>query len=55
MKSDLQLQDEVNAQLHWDPSLTETDIVVTVAGGVVTLSGSVPFYAEKTVAERAAP
>jgi osmotically-inducible protein OsmY len=54
MKTDQQLQQEVRAQLHWDPSLTETDITVTVADGVVTLSGSVPFFAEKTVAERAA-
>ena len=54
MKTDQQLQHEVTAQLQWDPSLTETDIVVTVASGVVTLSGTVPFFAEKTVAERAA-
>jgi BON domain len=53
VESEQQLRDQVNAQLQWDPSLTEADIVVTVASGVVTLSGSVPFFAEKAVAERA--
>ena len=54
MKTDQQLQQEVTAQMHWDPSLTETDIVVSVEDGIVTLGGSVPFFAEKAVAERAA-
>lgn len=33
--------------------MTERDITATVAGGVVTLSGSVPYFAEKGAAERA--
>ncbi|MBY0262526.1 MAG: BON domain-containing protein [Phycisphaerales bacterium] len=34
--------------------MTSTDIKVTAEKGVVTLSGTVPFYAEKWAAERAA-
>lgn len=34
--------------------MTSTDISVTAENGVVTLSGSVPYFAEKWAAERAA-
>lgn len=54
MTNDKKLQQDVIAEMHWDPSLTETDITVVVADGVVTLTGSVPYFAEKAVAERAA-
>lgn len=54
MKNDKQLREDVTAQIHWDPSVTENDITVAVKDGVVTLSGSVPYYAEKAATERAA-
>lgn len=53
MKNDTQIQNEVTAAMHWDPSVTETDIKVSVHDGVVTLNGSVPCFAEKGAAERA--
>ena len=54
MKSDAQIQHEVYEHLKWDPRVNETDIGVAVNDGVVTLSGSVPMYAEKIAAEEAA-
>ena len=54
MRSDAQIQHEVYEHLKWDPRVTETDIGVAVKEGVVTLSGSVPMYAEKIAAEEAA-
>ena len=54
MRSDAQIQHDVYEHLKWDPRVNETDIGVTVKGGVVTLSGSVPLYAEKVAAEEAA-
>jgi osmotically-inducible protein OsmY len=39
--------------LRWEPSLTISDICVATHDGVVTLSGTVPTYAEKRIAERA--
>lgn len=53
MKNDAQIQDEVTAAMRWDPSVTEADISIMVKDGVVTLSGSVPCFAEKAAAERA--
>lgn len=54
MKTDLQLKSDVLEELRWEPTVTSTDIVVTVNQGVVTLSGTVPHFAEKRSAERAA-
>jgi len=54
MKSDLQLKNDVTDALRWNPTITFKDITVAAHDGVVTLSGSVPFYAEKWAAERAA-
>jgi len=53
MRSDAQIQHDVYEHLKWDPRVTETDIGVAVKDGVVTLSGSVPMYAEKIAAEEA--
>jgi osmotically-inducible protein OsmY len=53
MKTDAQLKDAVVEELEWDPMVTWKDINVTAHNGVVTLSGSVPHYAEKLSAERA--
>ncbi len=54
MKTDLQLRNEVMAELTWEPSITANEIGVSVADGVVTLTGTVPTFAEKKAAERAA-
>jgi osmotically-inducible protein OsmY len=54
MKSDAQLQMDVMDELKWEPCVTAADIGVSSVGGVVTLNGTVPTYAEKWAAERAA-
>ena len=53
MKTNAQLKSDVAEALLWDPTVTSADIVVAVEDGVVTLSGTVPYYAEKASAERA--
>lgn len=54
MKSDIQIQKDVVAELKWEPVLTASEIGVSVKKGIVTLSGKVDTYAEKLAAERAA-
>ncbi len=54
MKSDSQLQQDVIAELKWEPCVTASRIGVEVQGGVVTLAGNVGSYSEKWHAERAA-
>ena len=54
MKTDTQLQNDVMAELKWDPSVNAADIGVEVKDGVVTLSGHVDKFTEKWAAERAA-
>lgn len=54
MKTDTQLQLDVNAELAWDPAIQSGDISVRVKDGIVTLAGHVGSYAEKMDAERAA-
>ncbi|MGE5099962.1 MAG: BON domain-containing protein, partial [Deltaproteobacteria bacterium] len=56
MKTDMQLHQDVLAELTWDPQLYESgqDIGVGANDGVVTLAGSVASYAEKLAAEHAA-
>ena len=54
MKTNAQLQKDVMEELKWEPCVTAAGIGVSVANGVVTLSGTVPTYAEKWAAERAA-
>jgi osmotically-inducible protein OsmY len=41
-------------ELRWEPTVSSADITVVTDGGVVTLSGSVPHFAEKMAAEQAA-
>ena len=53
MKTDEQLKNDVIAELRWEPTVTANDISVSAKNGIVTLSGSVPHYAEKCAAERA--
>ena len=54
MKTDSQLQKDVMDEIRWEPSTTATQIGVTAAKGVVTLTGTVATYAEKGAVERAA-
>jgi osmotically-inducible protein OsmY len=54
MKSDSQLQQDVSAELQWEPSINGARIGVEVSQGVVTLAGQVDTYSEKWSAERAA-
>ena len=53
MKTDAQLKIDVTEELRWEPSVTLSGITIAAHNGVVTLSGSVPHYAEKGRAERA--
>ncbi len=54
MKTDTQLQQDVIAELNWEPSVDAAQIGVEVKDGIVTLAGRVSSYAEKWNAERAA-
>lgn len=54
MRTDQEIQSDVAAELHTDPSAGATHVGVSVNEGVVTLSGYVSNYAEKWAAERAA-
>lgn len=54
MKTDKKNQEDVIAELLWEPMLTAAEIGVAVKGGVVTLSGSVNNYMKKRQAELAA-
>ena len=53
MKTKEQLQRDVQDELRWTPNIDEAAIGVSVEGAVVTLSGHVSTYAERTAAERA--
>jgi osmotically-inducible protein OsmY len=53
MKSDLQLQLDVLAQLTWDPSIDARHIGVSVDSGVVSLKGNMKNLAEKISSEGA--
>jgi osmotically-inducible protein OsmY len=54
MKTDKQLQQDVMAELEWEPSVSAARIGVEVKDGVVTLAGHVDSFAEKWEAQRAA-
>jgi osmotically-inducible protein OsmY len=54
MKTDKQIQQDVIAELGWEPSVNAAHIGVEVSNGVVTLAGHVGSYTEKFNAERAA-
>ena len=53
MKTDAQVQQDVLAELKWEPSVDAARIGVEVKDGIVTLAGHVDSYAEKWDAERA--
>jgi osmotically-inducible protein OsmY len=54
MPGDSKLQQDVLAELAWEPSVDHADIGVSAADGVVTLTGYVKSYVEKLAAQRAA-
>ena len=54
MKTDSQLQQDVMAELKWEPAVHAAQIGVEAKDGVVTLAGEVGSYLEKLNAERAA-
>ena len=54
MKTDSQRQQDVMAELSWEPSVGAAHIGVEVSEGIVTLAGHVSNYTEKLNAERAA-
>jgi osmotically-inducible protein OsmY len=50
--NDTNLQHNVQAELEWDPSIDASRIGVAAQDGVVTLTGTVPSFADKMIAER---
>jgi osmotically-inducible protein OsmY len=54
MKSDVQLKQDVETELRWEPNVHAEQIGVSVKNGVVELDGHVDSYFEKWGAERAA-
>jgi osmotically-inducible protein OsmY len=53
MKTDIDIQKDVLAQLEWEPIFQTSDIKVAVKHGIVTLSGQVDTYSKKLAAENA--
>lgn len=47
------IREDMLHELNWDPTITSSDIAVTVKEAMVALSGFVPNYWEKLEAERA--
>jgi osmotically-inducible protein OsmY len=54
MKTNAVLQQDVIAELSFEPSIDATNIGVVAKDGVITLSGTVPGYPDKRGAEHAA-
>jgi osmotically-inducible protein OsmY len=52
-KTDKELHRDVVEELSWQPSISDSEIGVSVKNGVATLSGFVQNYAQKRAAERA--
>ncbi len=53
MKTDAQLQTDVTHELQWDPFINAAHVGVAAQGGVVTLTGHLDTFAEKSAIERA--
>ncbi len=54
MKTNAELQKDVQDAIKWEPLLNAAEIGVTAKDGIVTLTGSVDSYAKKSEAESAA-
>ncbi len=52
MRADSDIKRDVEDELRWDPDIDASDIGVAVHNGVVTLSGFVRSYAQRSEAER---
>jgi osmotically-inducible protein OsmY len=52
MRTDSEIKKDVEDELRWDPDIDATDIAVAVHNSVVTLTGFVRSYMQKTQAER---
>ncbi|MES2896784.1 MAG: BON domain-containing protein [Pseudomonadota bacterium] len=50
---DRKLKERVERELEWDPAIDASRVGVTVKDGIVTLTGHVPDYVQRIVAERA--
>ena len=53
-KSDAQIHHDVLEELKWDSRVEETEVGVQVAGGIVTLTGTVTSWAKRVAAQEAA-
>ena len=53
-KCDAEIQKDVLRELAWDTRVVETEIGVSVHGGVVTLSGTVDSWGKRLAAQQAA-
>ena len=53
-KSDAQIHHDVLEELKWDSRVDETEVGLQVAGGVVTLTGTVTSWAKRVAAQEAA-
>lgn len=54
MRTDSEIQRDVQDELEWDPDIDSKNISVKVSDGVVALTGFVPSYSDKYSAERIA-
>lgn len=54
MKTNSELQRDVQEELNWAPNITAGGIGVIAKDGVITLTGNVPSYFEKHAAEKVA-
>jgi osmotically-inducible protein OsmY len=54
MRTDNDIQRDVENELEWEPDIDAKNIAVKVTDGVVTLTGFVPSYSDKYEAERIA-
>ncbi len=54
MMNDSQLQSDVQTELQWQPSVNAAHIGVTAKDNVITLTGQVAHYTERSAAEAAA-
>src|SRR5689334_22253217 len=53
MRTDSELQHDIEKELAWEPSVHTVQVAVMVKGGAVDLAGHVNTYAERCAAERA--
>src|SRR5271169_5586761 len=54
MKTNAEIQKDVQDAIEWEPLMQAAEIGVTVKDGVVTLTGTVDSYSKKSEAEEAA-